>query len=129
MLTLDFHKLDSVSGCVPVAVQLADTLEVALIAYTDEAAMREAFRTRRLILYSTGRKEPWEKGATSGHRYELVRAFVNCEQNSLLYQVRPLPDNAPGGICHTLNAAGVARATCYYREINLDTLALENLEP
>ena len=128
-LTLDFHKLDSVAGCVPVVVQLADTREVALVAYTDEAAMREAFRSRRLILYSTSRKESWEKGATSNHRYELVGAYVNCEQNSLLYLVRPLPGNAPGGMCHTENAAGAARGTCYYREINFDTLKLRNAEP
>jgi len=125
VLSLDFSKLDSVAGCVPVVVQLADTREVAFVAFTDEAAMREAFRARRLVLYSTTRGEMWEKGATSGHRYELVGARVNCEQNSLLYLVRPLPGNAPGGICHTANAAGVAREVCYYREINLDTLKLE----
>ena len=129
-LALDFRKLDSVAGCVPVAVQLADTREVALVAFTDEASMREAFRTRRLVLYSTSRKESWEKGATSGHRYELVRAFVNCEQNSLLYLVRPFADNKPaGGICHTVNASGAARGVCFYREINFDTLALRNAEP
>ena len=128
-LTLDFRKLDFVSGCVPVVVQLADTREVALVAFTDEAAMREAFRTRRLTLYSTSRKEPWEKGATSNHRYELVGARVNCEQNSLLYLVRPLPGNAPGGMCHTNNASGAARETCFYREIDFDTLTLSNVEP
>ena len=129
VLTLDFRKSDSVTGCVPVVVQLADTLEVALVAYTDESAMREAFRTRRLILFSTSRKEAWEKGATSGHRYELVGARVNCEQNSLLYLVRPLGGNAPGGMCHTNNKSGVARNTCFYRAIDLDTLALGNEEP
>ena len=128
-LTLDFGKLDFVSGCVPVVVQFADTREVALVAFTDEASMREAFRTRRLILYSTSRKEPWEKGATSNHRYELTGARVNCEQNSLLYLVRPLPGNAPGGICHTVNASGAARNTCFHREIDFDPLALRNLEP
>jgi len=128
-LALDFHKLDGVGGCVPVVVQLADTREVALVAFTDEAAMREALRTRRLVLHSTSRGEMWEKGATSGHRYELVAARVNCEQNSLLYLVRPLAGNAPGGICHTNNRAGEARGVCYYREIDLETMALENLEP
>jgi Phosphoribosyl-AMP cyclohydrolase len=128
-LALDFHKLDNVGGCVPVAIQLADSRELVLIAYTNEAAMREAFRTRRLVLYSTSRNEFWEKGATSGHRYELVSAFVNCEQNSLLYQVLPLADNLPGGICHTSGAAGAARATCFYREIDMATLALKNSEP
>ena len=133
-LTLDFDKLASVAacgGCLPVAVQDADTLEFLLLAYTNEQAMREAFRKRRLVLWSTSRNELWEKGATSGARFELVEARVNCEQNSLLYLVRPIAaDGAPArcGICHTRNAAGAPR-NCYYRRIDLDTMALVNLNP
>ncbi len=133
-LSLDFGKLAGVAacgGCLPVAVQDADTREVILVAYTNERAMREAFRRRRLILWSTSRNELWEKGATSGAKFELVEARVNCEQNSLLYLVRAVsPDGAPAaGICHTRNRAGALRRGCYYRRIDLDTLALENLDP
>jgi phosphoribosyl-AMP cyclohydrolase len=49
---------------------------------------------------------------------------VNCEQNSLLYIVRP----RRGAICHTKNYKGEPR-NCYYRRIDLDTLALTNLDP
>ena len=124
-LALDFTKLDGVSGVVPVAVQDADTREVILVAYTNEAAMREAFASRRLVLYSTSRRAFWEKGATSGCRFELAAAYVNCEQNSLLYLVRPWPAGARHGICHTRNARGEPR-NCFYRRIDLDTLALRN---
>ena len=134
VLALDFTKLAGVAacgGCLPVAVQDADTRELILLAYTNEMAMREAFRTHRLILWSTSRNELWEKGATSGAKFELVEARVNCEQNSLLYLVRAAsPDGAPpAGICHTRNRAGALRRGCYYRRIDLDTLALENLDP
>ena len=127
-LALDFTKLDGVSGVVPVAVQDADTHEVILVAYTNEAAMREAFASRRLVLYSTSRRACWEKGATSGCRFELAAAYVNCEQNSLLYLVRPWPAGARHGICHTRNARGEPR-NCFYRRIDLDTLALRNEDP
>ena len=130
-LSLDFGKLAKVAscgGCLPVAIQHADTLEFLLLAYTNEQAMREAFRKRRLVLWSTSRNELWEKGATSGARFELVEARVNCEQNSLLYLVRPLPGSSGDGICHTRNASGAPR-NCYYRRIDLDTLALDNLNP
>lgn len=132
VLSLHFDKLTQVAtcgGCVPVAVQHADTGEFLLLAYTNEQAMREAFRKRRLILWSTSRNELWEKGATSGARFELVEARVNCEQNSLLYLVRPLADSAEPGICHTRDADGHLRASCYYRRIHLDSLALETLQP
>ena len=127
-LTLDFRKIARVAavcpGVIPVAVQNADTKEVILVAYTNEEAFRKSCRERALILWSTSRNELWEKGKTSGETFELVEALVNCEQNSLLYRVRP----RRGGICHTKNRTGQAR-NCYYRRIDLDTLALENLDP
>jgi phosphoribosyl-AMP cyclohydrolase len=49
---------------------------------------------------------------------------VNCEQNSLLYVVRP----RRGAICHTKNKAGQPR-NCYYRRMNVETMKLENLDP
>jgi phosphoribosyl-AMP cyclohydrolase len=49
---------------------------------------------------------------------------VNCEQNSLLFRVRP----RRAGICHTSNAAGEPR-DCFYRRLDFDTGALDNLNP
>ena len=63
--------------------------------------------------WSTSRNELWVKGATSGDTLESVEVRVNCEQNSLLYLVRPLGK----GACHTKGADGRARSTCYYRVI------------
>ncbi len=127
-LQLDFRKIARVAaacaGVIPVAVQNVDTGEVILVAYTNEFAFRKSMETRRLILWSTSRGELWEKGATSGETFALVEARVNCEQNSLLYKVRP----ARGGICHTRNARGAPR-NCYYRRIDPTTGALENIDP
>lgn len=127
-MQLDFRKLAKAAASspevLPVAVQDADTHAVILVAYTNEQAFRLALRERRLILWSTSRNELWEKGKTSGETFDLVEALVNCEQNSLLYRVRP----RRGGICHTRNRAGRPR-NCYYRRINPDTLQLENLDP
>ena len=128
-LRLDFTKLEKVGsqvaasravgavpdpGVIPVAVQNADTREVILVAYTK----------RKLILWSTSRNKLWFKGETSGETFDLLEAYVNCEQNSLLYVVRP----CRGGICHTKNKAGAPR-NCYYRRIDLDTLKLEFVDP
>lgn len=127
-LRLDFDKIAKVAqqtkGVIPVAVQHADTHEVILLAYTNEEAFRKTLETGRLILWSTSRNELWEKGKTSGETFSLVEARVNCEQNSLLYRVRP----NRGGICHTRNRRGEPR-NCFYRRINLQTGTLENLDP
>jgi phosphoribosyl-AMP cyclohydrolase len=127
-LALDFKKLEkavaSSPGIVPVAVQNADTNEVILVAYTNEQAFRKAVETRSLVLWSTSRNELWEKGKTSGETFDLVEVRVNCEQNSLLYRVRP----RRGGICHTKNRKDEPR-NCYYRRLNLETGKLENKDP
>lgn len=127
-LQLDFEKVAKIAAqcrdVIPVAVQHADTGEVILVAYTNEEAFRRSLETRTLVLWSTSRNELWEKGKTSGETFELLEARVNCDQNSLLYRVRP----RRGDICHTKNAQGQPR-NCYYRRIDLDTLALENLDP
>lgn len=139
-LRLDFTKLEKVGGqvaatrasgtascdpgVIPVAVQNADTKEVILVAYTNEFAMKESFAKRKLILWSTSRNKLWFKGETSGETFDLLEAYVNCEQNSLLYVVRP----CRGGICHTKSQDGKPR-NCYYRRIDFDTLALTNVNP
>jgi phosphoribosyl-AMP cyclohydrolase len=127
-LELDFTKLASAAGCgqglIPVAVQHADTHEVILVAYTNELAFQESMKTRKAIFWSTSRNELWEKGKTSGNGFDLLEAYVNCEQNSLLYKVRPRGRN----ICHTNNSAEEPR-NCFYRRIDLDTMSLQNLDP
>jgi phosphoribosyl-AMP cyclohydrolase len=94
------------------------------VAYTNELAMKKTYESRTLVLWSTSRNELWEKGKTSGETFELVEALVNCEQNSLVYKVRP----RRGAICHTKNRKGEPR-NCYYRRIDPVTLQLENLDP
>ena len=127
-LNLDFSKLKKAAGgnadVLPVAVQDTDTKEVILVAYTNKAAFQKSVAERTLVLWSTSRNELWEKGKTSGQTFDLIDVRVNCEQNSLLYVVRP----RAGGICHTKNVAGKPR-NCYYRRYNMDTHRLENVDP
>lgn len=126
-LTPDFDKLARVAktpGVLPCAVQNVDTGDVILVAYVNATALKAAVATRSAVFWSTSRNELWEKGNTSGETFDLVEVRVNCEQNSLLYRVRP----ARGGICHTKNQHGEPR-DCFYRRLNLDTWTLENLDP
>lgn len=127
-LQLDFDKLEKAvgqsSGIIPVAVQNADTKEVILVAYVNQAALDKALETKSAVFWSTSRNELWEKGKTSGETFDLLEVRVNCEQNSLLYIVRP----RRGGICHTKNRRGEPR-NCYYRKLNFETGELENTDP
>lgn len=119
-LQLNFTKLNTVQGVIPVAVQDSTTREVILVAYTNEQALHATQRTGELVLWSTSRNELWHKGAGSGNTFAVQEIRVNCEQNSLVYLVRP----NGGGMCHTRDGEGNPRRTCYYRKVEGDELAL-----
>ncbi|MBI2759817.1 MAG: phosphoribosyl-AMP cyclohydrolase [Chloroflexi bacterium] len=126
-LTLDYTKLARLSGVsdvIPCAVQNVDTSEVILVAYVNETALRTALATRSAVFWSTSRNELWEKGKTSGETFDLIEVRVNCEQNALVYLVRP----RRGGICHTKNSAGEPR-DCFYRRLEFDSGTLTSLDP
>jgi phosphoribosyl-AMP cyclohydrolase len=116
-LTLDFHKLRKIGEAgqtvVPVVLQHATTKDVLFVGYANELALQETLKTRRAVLWSTSRNELWRKGETSGDVLDLVEVRVNCEQNSLLYIVQP----RKGGVCHTKDASGKTRGSCYYRRL------------
>ncbi len=128
VLQLDFQKMTKMaetgSNVIPAAVQNIDTKEVILVAYVNDKALQTTIETRIATFWSTSRNELWIKGKSSGETFEVLEIYVNCEQNSLLYVVRP----NRGGICHTKNNKGEPR-DCYYRRINLETQELENANP
>ncbi len=125
-LTLDFTKLAKVAACgqdlLPVVAQDADTGEVLIVAYANELALQTALQERMATFWSSSRNELWIKGKTSGDFLELIEVRVNCEQNSLLYKVRPRGK----GACHTKDAEGNPRTSCYYRRLNTDSYLLEH---
>lgn len=117
-LQLDFTKLAAVAATgvavIPVVVQHADSREVLILAYVNQQALDESRRTGIATFWSTSRNELWVKGATSGDYLDLIDIRVNCEQNSLVFLVRPRPG---GGVCHTRDASGATRPGCYYRSL------------
>lgn len=116
-LQIDFKKLAKVSNCgedlIPAVAQDHDTGEVLIVGYANELALKTALQEKMATFWSTSRNELWIKGKTSGDYLQIVEARVNCEQNSVLYRVRPKGQ----GACHTKDKDGVARTGCYYRVI------------
>ena len=124
-LALDFTKLAQAAACgqdlVPVAVQDADSGEVLILAYANRQALEHTVSSGLATFWSTSRNQLWVKGASSGDQLALVEVRVNCEQNALLYRVRP----RGAGACHTRDREGRTRRGCFYRRIG----AAGRLEP
>ncbi|MFZ9201234.1 MAG: phosphoribosyl-AMP cyclohydrolase [Opitutales bacterium] len=119
-LRLDFTKLRKIAAgredVIPAVAQDAATGEVLILGYVNALALETALRERKATFWSTSRNELWIKGLTSGDFLELLEVRVNCEQNSILYRVRP----AGQGACHTKGKDGRARPGCYYRRLRAD---------
>ena len=119
-LALDFKKLAKVVACgedlIPAVAQDAESGEVLIVGYANELALNTALEQGMATFWSSSRNELWIKGKTSGDYLEIVEVRVNCEQNSILYRVRPKGQ----GACHVKDEQGIARKGCYYRKITSD---------
>ena len=116
-LSLDFKKLAKVVACgedlIPAVAQDANTGEVLIVGYANALALETTLREGMATFWSSSRNELWIKGKTSGDYLEIVEVRVNCEQNSVLYRVKPKGH----GACHVKDERGIARTGCYYRKI------------
>jgi phosphoribosyl-AMP cyclohydrolase len=117
----DFAKR---GGLVPAVVQDADTAEVLMLAWVNAEAWAATRATGNATFWSTSRNELWEKGTTSGDWLRVVEIRVDCDDDTILFRVTP----AGSGACHTKNAAGRTRSTCFYRRLEKNG-TLKNLDP
>ena len=97
----------------PVVTQDFNTKEVLILSFVNKEAFEETRSSGYATYWSRSRNELWKKGLTSGDMLRIEEIRINCEQNSLLYLVRP----RGRGACHTRDAAGTPRRTCYYRRL------------
>ena len=107
----DFGK--SGRKLLPVVLQNITNGEVLFAAFTNEQAFRLSLAEGKVHLWSRSRRELWLKGETSGDFLKLVEARINCNEDSLLYLVKPLGK----GVCHNQDENGINYQTCYYRTI------------
>lgn len=84
------------NGLVPVIIQNAETKAVLTLAYATEEAVQKTIETNETWLYSRSRNELWNKGATSGNAQQVTAVRLDCDGDSLIYEVIP---NGPA--CHT----------------------------
>jgi len=81
---------------VTAVTQDADTGRVLMVAWMDGEALERTLATRVATYYSRSRQELWVKGATSGHRQDVVGVELDCDGDAVLLRVRP-----HGPACHT----------------------------
>ena len=102
-IEIDFAKGN---GLVPVIVQDYRSREVLMVAYMNRQAWEMTRKTGKAHYYSRSRKGLWLKGEESGHYQEVKDAFIDCDNDTLLLQVKQLG----GGACH------MGYRSCFFRK-------------
>ncbi|WP_022664795.1 phosphoribosyl-AMP cyclohydrolase [Desulfospira joergensenii] len=93
MISLDFEKN---GGLIPAIAQDADTGEVLMLAYMNEASFNETLKSGKATYYSRSRQSLWKKGETSGHVQVVREIRVDCDRDTLLLKV----EQKGGAACH-----------------------------
>ncbi len=113
-INVDWAKMD---GLVPAIVQDADTGEVLMLGYMNEAALEQTREIGKVTFFSRSKQRLWTKGETSGNVLTFVEAVVDCDADTILVRARPA-----GPTCHT-NAW-----TCFGDEIRPSLAFLGRLD-
>jgi phosphoribosyl-AMP cyclohydrolase len=113
MISLNFAK--TTDGLLPAIVQDYQTKEVLMLAYINEEAWSKTLETGKAHYWSRSRNQLWLKGETSGH-VQIIRAIlVDCDEDTVVYQV----DQLGGAACHT------GHRSCFYRRLQGDDFVTE----
>jgi phosphoribosyl-ATP pyrophosphohydrolase/phosphoribosyl-AMP cyclohydrolase len=110
-------KFDENSGLVPAVIQDAQTKKVLMLGYMNRESLQKTIDTRLVTFYSRSRKTLWTKGETSGNFLHLVDIQSDCDNDTLLVQVKP-----DGPVCH------LGTDTCWGDENTLQCGFLTELE-
>ena len=105
-MDLEPVKFDE-KGLVAAIAQDAGTGEVLMQAYMNAESLRRTLETGRMTYWSRSRQELWTKGETSGNTQEVVACRLDCDGDSLLFQIRQT-----GAACHT------GQRSCFYRRLD-----------
>ena len=102
---MDFSKLN---GLIPAVVQDAESREVLMVGFMNDAALARTRETGYVTFFSRTRNTLWTKGETSGNRLAVISMLVDCDDDTLLIQARR---EGEGNVCHT------GERTCFFREL------------
>ncbi len=110
-LMLDFGE--DGKKLIPVVTQDFKTKDILILSFVNREAFEETRKSGYATYWSRSRNELWKKGLTSGDMLSIKEIRINCEQNSLVYLVKP----EGKGACHAKKENGNPYTSCYYRKI------------
>jgi len=106
---IDINDLDKYfvkSELIPAIAFDVDTKTVLMLAYMNKESLKKTLETGYTWYWSRSRQEFWNKGATSGHLQKVISVFSDCDDDTLLLNVKQT-----GSACHT------GAYSCFFNEM------------
>ena len=115
-MELDF-KFTS-DGLIPAIVQEASggdipSGRVLMFAWLNRESLQKTLETGLMHYWSRSRQKLWLKGETSGHLQRVVRWYVDCDRDVLLFEIEQTV-----GACHT------GYQSCFFQELDREARPL-----
>ena len=108
---LSVIKFDE-NGLVPAIVQ--DTQgRVLMLAYMNRDSLLKTIETGKMYYWSRSRRKLWFKGESSGNVQCVKSTFVDCDGDTLLFEVEQT-----GGACH------LGYYSCFFRKAEDNRLVI-----
>ena len=92
-MNIDFSK--SAHGLIPAIIQDSETKNVLMLGYMNDEAYKKTIDTEKVTFYSRSKQRLWTKGEESGNFLNLISIKNDCDNDTLLIQVKP-----EGPTCH-----------------------------
>jgi phosphoribosyl-ATP pyrophosphohydrolase/phosphoribosyl-AMP cyclohydrolase len=114
-MNIDFSK--NTDGLIPAIIQDSETKTVLMLGFMNAEAYQKTMDTKKVTFYSRTKQRLWTKGEESGNFLNLIDIKNDCDNDTLLIQVKP-----EGPTCHK------GTDTCWADENKSDYGFLTTLE-
>ena len=89
-------KINWSKGLIPAIIQHCTNHNVLMLGYMNEEAFNLTESKKNVYFFSRSKNRIWMKGEESGNRLEVQSIKIDCDNDTILIQAKPL-----GVTCHT----------------------------
>lgn len=93
-MNIQFSKY--ADGLIPAIIQDQQTGKVLMLGFMNQEAIDATLSQKKVTFFSRTKNRLWTKGEESGNFLEYISMALDCDQDTILIQAKPL-----GPVCHT----------------------------